>query len=106
MPTRSPKFNEWLLAERDAQAAEREVYALIIQLARSNAVPPEEKLARAREKRASARGLFPEAMHETRELAHSLHYRHTPTGTGLRPPDDPADAGPADHAALPVPPLI
>lgn len=77
MPIQSPKFNEWLLAEREAQAAEREVYALIIELARSNAVPPEEKLACAREKRARARSLFTEAMHEMKELVHSLHRRHT-----------------------------
>lgn len=86
MQTHTPRFHEWMIAERDAQAAEREVYALIVQFAKSRAVPPgEDKLLSAREKRARARRLFPDAMQEMKELARSLGHRQIRTTGPARP---------------------
>lgn len=76
MQPKTPRFNEWLAAEKDAQAVERDLYAAILRFAR---VPSpshlDDKVLSAWAKRTKASALFDEAMQEQKELAQSNHHR-------------------------------
>lgn len=70
----SPKFTEWLVVERDAQAAERELHAEMLKAATGGSTPGLTDIALiAQAKRARAHALFGEAMQELKMLAESHH---------------------------------
>lgn len=81
------KFDEWVAAERVAGAAERELYAALLDPAPSMATQLLDNQARfARAKRATAHILFKEAMQEMRAITAALHHRRVVT-----PPRDGAE---------------
>ena len=85
MQTETPKFHAWLDAEKDAQAAERELHAVMLQFAFSATNPPLEALVLSvRAKRARAHQLFDEAMQELKVLADSLRYQQVLTSGATR----------------------
>lgn len=72
-----PRFDEWLVAEKDASLAERPLYRQMFDAAATGGPGPDEGLVLiARTKRAKARMLFRGAMQEIKSLAESLHHRH------------------------------
>ncbi|HET9644561.1 MAG TPA: hypothetical protein VFP68_14685 [Burkholderiaceae bacterium] len=76
MRTETPKFNEWLSAEAEAQAAERQLLALMLQYERNDSAPTLDKfLLSIQAQRARAHRLFDEAMQELKLLGESLHHR-------------------------------
>lgn len=76
MQSPTPKYTEWLAAEKDAQAAERELHAEMLRAARGASTPRLASLVLiARAKRAQAHSLFDAAMQELKSLAASLHHR-------------------------------
>lgn len=75
MQPQTPKYTEWLAAEKDAQAAERELHAEMLRAARGISTSRLASLALiARAKRAQAHSLFDAAMQELKSLAESLHH--------------------------------
>lgn len=83
----TPRFSEWLLAEKDASEAERELHREMIKSATGGAPPAIEKVLTARAKRAKAQWLFDEAMHEMKNLAVSLHHGRIDTRLPSSSPD-------------------
>lgn len=75
----TPRFNEWLAAEKDAAAAERALHREMLDSVRGGPAPQPELVLTARAKRAKAHWLFDEAMHELKTLAESLHHRRIET---------------------------
>lgn len=76
MQTPTPRFHEWLAAEKKAHAAERELYALMVKSSRDTSAPPlREQVDAARALRRRAHALFDDAMQEMKELSESLHHR-------------------------------
>lgn len=88
MHIEAPQFKQWLAAEKQAQAAERQLHAAMLRFSRNTSAPPLDELAQsARALRTAAHGLFDEAMQELKDIADSLHpLRGSSTGaTGLHP---------------------
>ena len=81
----TPKFKEWLAAEKAAHDAECELHAAMLRFARTSSEPPSPQVVLAvQAKRAKAHALFADAMQELKEVAESLHHRRIltrPTGT-------------------------
>jgi hypothetical protein len=76
MRTETPKFKEWLSAEAEAQAAERQLLALMLQYERNGSAPTLDMLLPSvQAHRVRAHGLFDEAMQELKIIAESLHHR-------------------------------
>ena len=100
MQTETPKFKEWLAAEKEAQAAELELHAAMPRFARGTSGPPVDELVRAtRAKRTTAHRLFDAAMLELRGLAESLHHRRIVTTSDVKPA-----AGTTGRSGLPPAP--
>lgn len=82
MQPSTPKFNTWLLVEKEAQAAERDLHAAMRKSAAGAGADGLADLALiAQAKRAKALRLFDEAMGELKNLAQS-HRRSIPAWTG------------------------
>jgi hypothetical protein len=82
MQPATPRFRQWLAAERDAHLAERELHEAMLQFAGDMAVAPTAQAVIAvRAKRARAHALFDPAMQELKSLAASLH-RGQPSPAG------------------------
>lgn len=75
MQHQTPRFNEWLRAEKDASEMERQLHREMLASARGGPAPDVELVLRARAQRAMAQWLFDEAMREMKTLAESLHRR-------------------------------
>lgn len=90
MQAQTPRFNEWLAAEKDASEIERKLHHQMLESARGGPAPDTELLLLARAKRAKAHWLFDEAMRELKTLAESLHHRRLET----RPPSGSDEARP------------
>ena len=85
----TPRFHEWIAAERAAQEAEGRWHRAQLAFARDEGPPPPSLLeAEALRKRQHAHALFQPAMDEMRTLAQSLHHRELlgtpPTEEGTR----------------------
>lgn len=78
-PHQTPRFNEWLAAEKEASAAERVLHREMLESARGGPAPQPDFVLAARAKRAKAHWLFDEAMQELKALAESLHHRRIQT---------------------------
>lgn len=84
----TPRFHEWIAAERAAQEAEARLYRARLAFARDEAPPPSSLLeSEALRKREQAHSLFGPAMDEMRTFAQSLHHRQV---LGTLPPEDEA----------------
>ena len=84
----TPRFSEWLAAERDAYAAECELHSFVIRLSTGSSDHHlTERVLRTREKRATAHSLFEGAMQEMKACAEWLHYRRI-LGTGSEAPEE------------------
>lgn len=83
MQPQTPRYAEWLAAEKDAHAAERALHAEMLQAASGASAPGLASLVLiARAKRAKAHSLFDGAMQELKMLAESLHHRPMDTRPG------------------------
>ena len=79
----TPKFKEWLAAEKAAHEAECELHSTMLRFAKTSSEPPLPQVVLAvQAKRAKAHALFAEAMQELKDVAESLHHRRIQT----RPP--------------------
>ena len=79
MQPSTPRFQEWLAAEKDASEAERELHRQMLNAARGRCVPDADLVQSVHAKRATAQCLFHEAMQELKTLAESLHHRRINT---------------------------
>lgn len=79
LPT--PRFNEWLVAEKDASEVERKLHRDMLDSAAGGPAPDTDLVLIARAKRAKAQWLFDEAMREMKTLAESLRHRQIDTRT-------------------------
>jgi hypothetical protein len=100
MQAETHKFKEWLSAEKEAQAAERELYAVMLQFGQgTSALPLDERVQSARMLRARAHSLFDQAMQEMKDLTASLHHRRILPAAATRVPsrsgprEDGSDSG-------------
>lgn len=90
MQADTPKFKEWLAAEKAAHAAERKLRAAMLQFETDRSAPPlDEMVANTRALRARAHALFDGAMQELKELADSLHHRRLLVRTRAGEPPQP-----------------
>jgi hypothetical protein len=72
MHSQTPRFDEWLAAEKDASKAERKLHGEMLKSATGGGAPNVELVVVARAKRDEAQRLFDEAMQEMKALAGSL----------------------------------
>lgn len=79
MQPQTPRFNEWLAAEKEASAIERNLHREMLASARGGPAPGADLVLIARARRAKAHWLFDEAMREMKTLAESLHHRRIDT---------------------------
>lgn len=75
MQPQTPKFNDWLAAEKEASEMERKLHRDMLGSAGGGPAPDADLVLIARAKRAKAQWLFDEAMREMKTLAESLHHR-------------------------------
>ena len=82
MQPETPRFRQWLAAERDAHLAERELHEAMLQFAGDMGLAPTaQAVVAVHAKRARAHALFDPAMQELKLLAASLH-RGQPSPAG------------------------
>lgn len=74
MQPQTPRFSEWLAAEKDASEMERKLHREMLNAVGGGATPDVELVLSARAKRARAQWLFDEAMQELKNVAESLHH--------------------------------
>ena len=79
MQPHTPKFNDWLAAEKDASETERMLHQEMLASARGGPAPEADLVLMARAKRAKAHWLFDQAMQDMKTLAESLHHRRIDT---------------------------
>lgn len=83
MQPQTPRFQEWLAAEKAASEAERQLHRQMLESAGGGSAPDAELVLAARTKRAKAQWLFDEAMLEMKTLAESLSHRRIDTRPAL-----------------------
>jgi len=83
MQPQTPRFHEWLAAEKDAGEAEREIHRQMIKSALIGPAPDSALVLAARAKRVKAHWLFDEAMQELKDLAEALDHRRAETKSSL-----------------------